>query len=439
MTRIKRTTTDTAVPQPATRTLCAGCGAALVVIPIGTGTVLARHPAMSRSLTLCFTFLLVPAALSAGNYRTGVVYGALGNVKVDDHGCGDRVYDPEVFALPNGDLRLLAQGNNDSLTDYFFAFTRNAADGSWSLPTSSVPRLAPALQGMYSRCAYSSHTNPPGPIASPSVVHVGDRYYMAYVGGNADGITGKVYWAMSHDGLSWNLYDWGALPGQDLTPIVNPIYHEECSGLDGDSPSGAEQVSLSVEDDYFYVHIRYGHYAHGHYRGTEALAFRFSYNVNHPFGIGPIHEIWQNGRWVADSGRLVWNYDNAASYPGDPVLTEGAGMTMHTGAGDVKFDPRLNAWVHFSQSDAGEPIEWEYATSLAAGHWTYGGVVDTSTMNGPAGAYRGKTLYYPGIYNGPLCNGCPAGSYVVIPVDTIGCDFGFSGLEIVPVELIYTP
>jgi hypothetical protein len=397
-----------------------------------------KRISMFKSLALCISLALVaPAVLFAGSYRTGTVYSPL-LTNAYYHGCGDRVYDPEVFSLPNGDLRLLAQGNNNSLTDYFFGFTRTASTGAWAIPTPSIPLLSPALQGMYTRCGYTPYTNPPGPIASPSVVHVGDRYYMAYVGGNADGITGKVYWAMSYDGLSWNLYDWAPPSGQGLTPIVDPIYHEECSGLDGNHPSGAGQVSLSYEGGYFYLHIRYAHYSAGQFRSAEVLAFRFTYDVNHPYGIGSTHQIWQSGQWITDSGRLVWNYDNSSPYPGDPVLTEGAGMVMNIGAGDVKFDSRLNAWVHFAQTIAGQPISWEYSSSLAGGLWTYGGVVDTSTLNG-SGVYAGKTLYYPGIYNGPLCNGCTASSLIFVPVDTVGCTAGFSGLGIVPVELIYTP
>src|SRR5437763_12528015 len=111
MTSTTVQTIDRVDPETAGRTLRIGCGPSMIDGRVNVLDVDQSHAAMSKSLTLCFSLsLLVPAALSAGSYRTGVVYRTrLANVY--DHNCGDRVYDPEIFALPNGDLRLLAQGN----------------------------------------------------------------------------------------------------------------------------------------------------------------------------------------------------------------------------------------------------------------------------------------------------------------------------------------
>lgn len=63
-------------------------------------------------------------------YRTRTVY-VQSQQASWPHTCGDTVYDPDMFALPNGDLQMYAQGAN-SLTprDSFFGFTTGSHHGS---------------------------------------------------------------------------------------------------------------------------------------------------------------------------------------------------------------------------------------------------------------------------------------------------------------------
>ena len=57
---------------------------------------------------------------------------------------------------------------------------------------------------------------------------------MAYSGGNADNITGRVYWAVSSDGIAWSRYAVNA-GTEGITPIIYGKYHDECSAV-GDWP-----------------------------------------------------------------------------------------------------------------------------------------------------------------------------------------------------------
>src|SRR5258708_30891837 len=118
MTPITAPTIDRAGLETAMRTLRIGCASPMIDGWVNIDDVDPSHTPMSKSLTLCFSLsLLIPTVVSGGSYRTGIVYRTR-ITNAFDHNCGDRVYDPEIFALPTGDLRLLAQGNSDSLTDY---------------------------------------------------------------------------------------------------------------------------------------------------------------------------------------------------------------------------------------------------------------------------------------------------------------------------------
>ena len=398
---------------------------------------------MSRILAVMFC-LATPFAVFAQNYSVGTIYGP--NISSSYyHWCGDTVYDPEVFALASGDLCMLAQGGDPNTgIDSFFEFTRDHTNGAWSLPTQWYPNLPTAVTGGYARCIYSPY-GLRGPIASPSVVHVGDRYYMAYVGGNADYITGKVYWAVSYDGLSWYSYDWNAPAGEILSPIVYPPNHEECGpGSQGFLASGAGQLTLAYDSGFFYLHIRYGHWNDGQFLGVETVAFRFSYNSAHPFGIGPIKQIFQGGFWVSDSGRLVWNYDRDQygnqyqPFNGDPILVPYNSSQLAPQSGDMKQDPGTGRWVFFYQSYPGQAsYAWQSATSLDGQNWTMGGTVDTTNLT----AAFGNSVAYlnPGVYMGPLCNGCLSTRVMFVPVQSPGCGLNnaYSGDQVVPVELKY--
>ncbi len=181
-----------------------------------------------------------PAA--AQTYRIGASYNVL--ALGDGSPCRRTWYDPEILLSPNGDPRLLAQGGNpdavcgsvSAYLDSIFDAPRNQFTGAWTLPTNTS---CPVLPGGYGRCGYSPTS--PGPVASPSVVQVpGDsRYFMAFGGGNADCIKGKVYWAVSNDGATWSVYNWNAPPGEIWTPILYGKYAPDCA------LSGIGQVQLA--------------------------------------------------------------------------------------------------------------------------------------------------------------------------------------------------
>src|SRR5216684_6780690 len=389
---------------------------------------------VKRMLLFC-AVLFSFSSLSAATYHTGTVYFA-SVTAANPHGCGDTLYDPEITVLPGGDLQMYGQGNNSSrYVDEVFGFRRNQSTGDWPVPAGNG---VPAWQGQYTRCSYSPTT--PGSLASPSIVKVGSTYYMAYSGGNADNITGRVYWATSTDGLTWTSLTVGA-GTEGITPIIYGLYHDECTGLNGNSTaSGVGQVELASDGGYFYFFLRYGHYANGVQQSPfgERIAFRINRDTAAPGDLGSTRQIYYNGAWTSNSGKFVWTYDNQSAYGTDQVLTPGHGTNMALGAGDVKLDPQLDAftggdWIHFYQSVAGQPIYWEWTGALSNGTWTYGGMVDLSTVTS---AYPSATVYYPGLYFYHSELGGVTGSYVFLPIqDTCGGDFG--GLRIISSSLSY--
>lgn len=399
--------------------------------------------------------LLLAGSAFAASYSTGTIYSP--ELKAAySHTCGDFVYDPEIFQMSNGNLRVLAQGGNiNTDRDSLMGFTRTASTGAWSVPTASAPNLAPALEGQYARCGYTpSSTN--GPIGSPSVVKVGSKYYMAYVGGNADQITGKVYWAVSTDGSTWSLYSVSPPGGQLLTPIIYPTLHEECNTLN--LASGVGQVHLAYQDGYFYFYLRYGHWSN-QFLSVESLAFRVQYNSANTWGLGSTREIWQGTTygWIANSGALLWDYDcqpdpngniPAACPPPSPdtTLVRGRGASNFTFyPGDLKLEAGLanttypnGKWVHFYQNGAaGSALTWESNGNLAQPQsWAAGGTINIQTLKNLYGST--VEVYYPGVYFGSLCSGCPS-RYIFIPIDGASCAADFQGTMIVPAELVFTP
>jgi hypothetical protein len=330
---------------------------------------------------------------------------------------------------------MYGQGNNsDRAVDEVFGFRRT---GNWQVPAGNG---VPAWQGQYTRCSYSPTT--PGSLASPSIVKVDSTYYMAYSGGNADNITGRVYWATSTDGLTWTSLTVGA-GSEGITPIIYGWLHDECTGLDGVSTaSGVGQVELAYDTPgYFYFFLRYGHYANGVQQSPigERIAFRINRDTSAPGDLGSTREIYYDGAWTSNSGKFVWTYDNHTAYGTDQVLTPGHSATsMGFGAGDVKYDPQLDApiggeWVHFYQAEAGQPIYWEWTRTLNNPTWNVGGMVDLSTVTS---AYPTATVYYPGLYfYSPLLGGL-TGSYLFLPIqDTCGGDFG--GLHVISSSLSF--
>ena len=391
----------------------------------------------------------VLTVLSAGaQYRTGDVYTQTQYTEFSGSPCGGTVYDPELFVLPDGDVQMFAQGPHASIVDKFYAFRRDSKSGQWSgSPTAPGVSAAPAIEGEYMRCGYSPDaTN--GPIASPSVVRdpFRGRYFMAFSGGNADAITGRVYGATSKDGVDWTYYDAGA--GRELiTPIIYPVHHEICNVARNTGGSGVGQLEMVLDGGYFIFWLRYGHAlndAGGTLFDYERIAFRISYDPNAESGFGSTRQIWYDGAWRNHSGKLVWDYNLCEdgpcrpAAPGDFILGRHRSvMNMKFGAGDVKYDSTLfywGYWVHFAQSVAGEQIEWEYS-DLRTPEWIDGGTLDVSTV---LQAFPGAQIYYPGLYFYNAWHGGVQGDYIFIPLDpgnscTVA-DYG--GLRIVAAQLL---
>lgn len=364
-------------------------------------------------------------------YRIGTSYNVL--VLGDGTACRRTWYDPEIFQLPSGDLKLLAQGGNpDSVCsggvsaylDSLFDATRSSASGAWTLPTNTS---CPVVPGGYTRCGYSPTT--PGPVASPSVVRVpGDsRYFMAFVGGNADYIKGKVYWAVSSDGVNWTVYNWNPPAGETWSPVLYSKYAAECQ------PNSIGQVQLAYENGLFYLYMQYWHPT----GELSSVAYRFDYNSGHPFGFGPsVREVYQNGTWQHNSGHLVWSYDTGAAETGDQKLGVYTGMQqLEFGAGDVKYDPARGWWLHIYGWD--HQIRSQHSSSLAAADWSAYQVVDTSVLTGASGRFPNTENYYPGVWYGTL-SGIGPRMWIWVPVDYQRCISPFYGLALAPAQLDYS-
>ena len=361
------------------------------------------------------------------NYHVGTTYTPLTQ---GAGGCGwQTLYDPTLYKLPSGDLHLLTQGGNtmNSCTriDSFFGTTRNQSGGAWSaMGTSSCPEF----MGGYTRCGYSPTVH--GPIASPSVVQVpGDsRYFMAFSGGNADYFDGKVYWAVSNDGISWSVYNVNPPPGETWTPVLFGKYAGDCVG-DGQHPNGIGQVQLAYENGYFYVFMSYYHYNSG---ALSPVVFRFDYSSAHAYGFGPsVRQVFHNGTWENNSGQFVWSDDGYGSNGtllanGDHVIGIYDSMNSYAfGSGDLKHDDNQGWWVRVQ--DWSGTVNWQESSSLASGVWSS----PTPIGNLPSTLYAWGT----GLWFGSL-SGSANRMWIWMPVNNNSCSGG-DGLSLLPGTLDY--
>lgn len=382
------------------------------------------------------SILVAVSAVSANaaSYHLGTYYNPLyvGNAS----GCARGWYDPEIvttlpYVPPTGgtytDLLLYGQGTNDQgpvpFKDEFYRMRRDALSGAWDNNVSD-PYRAPAVQGNYNRCGTTV-----GHISSPSVVRVaeaasptGYRYYMAFVGGNADIWQGKIYWAKSNDGLNWTYYN--STTGGVWTPIIYSKYGNDCA------PHGIGQVQLALENGIFYLYMQFWH-------STGAITsetFRMDYNPAGPWGVGSaVRQVWQNGAWLNNTGRFVFNYDPTGSTPepGDTVLVPQY-SSFGFGAGDVKLDPVRNQWVH---AYAFGPTYIQTTASLATNSWSTPVQLDMTALTGTATSkYPNGGQYYPGLWYGALGN-VSAQMWIYMPVNQPGC--GDWKTMIVPAKLDY--
>ncbi len=401
-------------------------------------------------------FALVTASSALAQYSIGTMYRPL-PIATPPGGdtCSRTWYDPDIHLLPNGtDLGVLAQAAaptycSDVAVDAIQRGTRNGINGAWTLPgvVDEFASVCPTLQGRYTRCDFQDWFHS-GPLASPSVVRLpnensptGVRYYMAFVGGNADFIHGKIYWAVSDDGRIWDTY------ARNATEFVQPIIYAKYTRSSASprsappcsQPSGIGQVQLAFENDRFYVFFQYWHpiqpeCTEGHDspacvasgrqiydRGLSSVLYRFDYNPKHPFGFGgSVRELYLDGEWRTHSGRLVWAYDDdpagnqLPADGGNPVLELFNGVQtagFQFGAGDVKQGN--DRWLHVYVFE--HLMRAQTATSLdpTVAAWSPPEVIDVSPIRD---AYPLSTNDpAPGIWYGAL-SGTPEKWWIWAPV-----------------------
>jgi hypothetical protein len=405
----------------------------------------------------CFFALLVALPVLA-QYSIGTIYRPLAVASPEgSNTCSRTWYDPDIFLLPgNRDLGVLAQSAapsacTDLAIDSVRSARRNGGNGRWTLPglADEVLTTCPTIQAQYTRCGFDNTVHA-GPLASPSVVRLdnpnsptGVRYYMAFVGGNADFIHGKVYWAVSDDAQSWHVYQRGAKEG--WTPILQAKYlradDAPRSAPACSQPSGIGQVQLAFEDGLFYVFLQYWHpvqpeCAEGHDsaqclaspmriydRAVSSMLYRFDYSPNHPDGFGPsVREIYVDGRWQRSSGKFVWRYDvdavglQLSPDPENPVLELFNGVLtagFQFGAGDVKRGN--DRWLHVSVFE--DVMQAQTATSLdpTVATWTPPVIVDVGVVEASYPLYTNGPS--PGIWYGSL-SGTPEKWWIWVPVPT---------------------
>jgi hypothetical protein len=348
--------------------------------------------------------------------------------------CSRTWYDPDIHLLPNGtDLGVLAQASapsycTDVAVDTIQRGTRENAGGRWTLPAlvDDYATECPTVQGQYTRCDFQNWFHS-GPIASPSVVRLpnensptGVRYYMAFVGGNADYVHGKIYWAVSDDGKRWDTYARNAtefwapvIYAKHTRSLASPGSAPQC-----EAPSGIGQVQLAFEHDRFYMFIQYYHPLHpnpAYHRALSTVLYRFDYNPKHPFGFGgDVREVYLDGKWQKHSGMLTWEYDQLPPTPGDPVLglyngPQSAGFGF--GQGDVKFGN--GRWLHLYVF--AHVMLAQTATSLdpTVVTWSVPEVVDVAPIRA---AYPLSTSApAPGVWYGSL-SGTPEKWWIWAPV-----------------------
>jgi hypothetical protein len=399
------------------------------------------------------TFLLWAAAAVAGSaqsYKTGAVGTVL---KVTPgNSCSSSGpttwYNPGLFPLASGEIAFLAQsarppGSGCAFDDYIDNLYRaSTSGGTWTTPSASS---CPSLGGGYNRCGYT--TTASGPLASPSIVKIGSTYYMAFNGGNADFITGRIYWASSSDGINWSVYNVSPPAGENWTPIVRPKYHE-CT-LNGPAEPYLNYVASDTSagpQGTFYLYM--SHYglrpdlpSGGFY---DDWAIRFAYDSTAPGGLGGNRQIWHQGQWKTfASGTMVWDYDSPQpGVSGEPVLTafqgESSSGRFGFGAGDLKLDPVTGQWLHIWSF--GSTTYSQTSASLSSNVWSTAQAIDMSTVRSlvpppPGGTPTDAfTIHYEsGLYHGT--SGNRTGWWIYTPVNYLGCTSPYLGLGIVPAEL----
>lgn len=404
-------------------------------------------------LSLAYATIMIAVDIHAGTYKVATPYSQVLTVGGASQ-CSRTWYDPDVFALPptptGTPLRLLGQANNPGACgtggyDSIYAGTRDPANGIWSNPSSTD---CPQILG-FSKCG-----RPTWVWASPSVVKVDSRYFMAFIGGNGDYDKGKIYWAVSDSGTSWSVYATNPPPGEPWSPVIYPKYFDDCFNT-----FGVSQLALSYENGYFYIFMNYIHrvpFNNAPAQTWDSLAYRFTYNPGHSYGFGSVKEIYYDpdatgpaaGAWMPHSGRFVFNYDGQPAEPNDPLLGHFTSMwSMHNGGKDLEWDGGRQRWIHiFAAYDSGiSKLHWQENTNLSSNTWSQRADIDTTALNGPSGRFPNRTVQYPGLWYGSV-GGLPNSMYIFVPVDAPaspcqvpGQQPTFEGMGIASAELTFIP
>lgn len=424
---------------------------------------------MLRAVIAAVLLLLSSHALA--QYSIGTVYRSLAiPTPAGGNTCSRTWYDPDIHLQPNGiDLGVIAQAAapnycTDVALDTLFRGERNGLNGAWTMPAlvDDYGNVCPAITGQYKRCGFESWFHS-GPLASPSVVRLpnqhsptGVRYYMAFVGGNADFIHGRIYWAVSNDGKVWEVYGRGKVAEtENWGPVIYAKYLQSenapFSAPACTPTSGIGQVQVAFENGLFYVFFQYYHPRSSHPtydRALSSVLYRFDYNAAHPFGFGgAVRELYLDGRWQRHSGKLVWAYDDdpsGAQLPpdeGDPVLELYNGVQeagFRFGAGDVKFGN--GRWLHaYAFADV---MHAQTATALdpTVAKWSEPQLVDVARIREVHPLSTGGPA--PGVWYGSL-SGTPEKWWIWVPVPSEErlCAGNsrpinpFAGLALAPAEL----
>lgn len=391
------------------------------------------------------------APLAAQTWRAGALSGPTLSLP---GGCASTWYDPDVYVFPDGQRGFLAQvglANPCTAGAALDSLYHAKFDGmNWQIPAANA---CPTVHGAYATasCPTQEFFAPHQPLASPAVVKVGSRYYMAFSGGNTDIRKGHIFWATSTDGVAWTIFKWNPKPaGFDWRPLIytkpRPNDPDDFCRL-----YGIPQVELTYDPSTahgpqgtFYLHFNY------HHRTGEldTISFRFNYTDTNGFGLGGGMQVCLNGgvrgtpcNWVNHSGIMVFDYDGQPAEPGDPLLTR-YGTNQNNfdyGSGSIVWNPLHNNWLRvFSLFDTN--LRWQTTTSLASGVWSAPQIVDMSEFDTRMATrhmtYNPGERYYGGLWWGTI--GARTGMWLFQPSDYASCPGFFTGLGITAVALNFS-
>lgn len=402
---------------------------------------------IKRVLELLFGSLVTSSSLLAQTWHTA---GIAGNVLELPGNCGSTWYDPDVFVYPDNTRGFLAQGDlastcaqSGNVPDAIYRAKFDPTTLSWQIPASGS---CPTVVGHY------VGTDCPGqlfggnqPIGSPAVARVGNRYFMAFSGGNVDFRKGHLFWATSTNAVNWIIYNWDPKPaGFAWKPLIYPRAGDLCELM------GIPQITLTYDPatDYgpegtFYVHFNYHHRV----GALDTYSFRIPFASAHPFGLGSGMQVALNSgargttvTWVPHSGAMVFDYDGEQPAPGDPVLVRYGGNVQNFdfGGGSIVRKDASSSWLRAFQDVYGV-LQWQSAMSLASGVWSAPKPLDMASFHAQVKAlypsYQNE-VSYGGLWFGKI--GTRNGLWMFVPTDIRNCAHAFSGLGIFTVALNFS-